>query len=131
MAYDYFIATRWQNREDVLDLTRRLREKGKSVYCFIEDDDGGHRQYDPAFKQLALTDPAVVADFERDMEALRDSAALIFLLPAGKSSHIEAGAAYGLGRPCILIGVPTETDGMYHIFGQRYKTIEDFLEGVH
>ena len=36
MKYDYFVAGRYRNKENVLNLTQRLREKGKSVYCFVE-----------------------------------------------------------------------------------------------
>jgi hypothetical protein len=52
------------------------------------------------------------------------------LMPAGKSSHIEAGIAHGLGKTCILIGEMGPTQGLYLIFDHIYATIDDFLAQV-
>jgi hypothetical protein len=127
MKYDYFIAARWQNLEMVMELTRRLRDKGKTVYCFAEDDDGNLLKYS-SWDDLLLTDARVIKTYNRDMQALKDSQALIMLQPAGKSSHIEAGIAYGLGKTCILIGDMGPTQGLYLIFGEFYPTIDEFLD---
>ena len=51
---------------------------------------------------------------------------IILLLPAGKTSHIEAGIGYGLDKKMILIGEP-ETEPHYLIFDKWHKTIEEFL----
>ena len=37
MKYQYFISSRWRNRDQVLILASNLRKKGKTVYCFIEE----------------------------------------------------------------------------------------------
>lgn len=129
MSYDYFIAAKWTNLDEVMRLTRALRAKGKTVYCFAEDDAGGMIAF-TSFDELRLDDPLVRSTYERDMAALRGSAALIMLMPAGKSSHIEAGIAFGLGKPCILIGEMGPTQGLYRIFGQRYDTVDTFLAMV-
>ncbi len=42
--------------------------------------------------------------FKKDLEGLKNAEKVIMLLPAGNSVHIEAGIAYGLGKPLILIG---------------------------
>lgn len=112
----------------MLALTRRLREKGKAVYCFVEDRDGNPQEYLPSYKTLPLTHEKVRADFEEDVRALRESDALILLLPAGASSHIEAGLAYGLGKRCILIGEMEETQGLYLIFSEIYSSTDEFLK---
>ena len=65
--------------------------------------------------------------FQKDMKPLKESETLILLLPAGKSGHIEAGVAYGLGKKCIFIGEPEETDSLYLIFEEDYPTIDDFI----
>ncbi len=36
MEYDYFVAGRYRNKENVLSLVKQIRKKGKTVYCFIE-----------------------------------------------------------------------------------------------
>jgi hypothetical protein len=127
MTYDYFIAGRWLNREAVLDLTRGLRDKGKTVYCFLEADDGTLLEYQ-SFDDLSLTDTRVTTAYNRDMAALKASESLIMLMPAGKSSHIEAGIAYGLGKACILIGDMGPTQGLYLIFRELYPSIDEFLQ---
>ena len=32
----YFISSKWRNRDKVLELTKKLRNRGKFVYCFFE-----------------------------------------------------------------------------------------------
>jgi len=52
------------------------------------------------------------------------------LLPAGKSAHIEAGIAYGMGKKCILIGEQKEAESLYLIFDKYYSTIDAFIESI-
>ncbi len=121
MHYDYFIASRYRNKSEVLRLARMLREKGKSLYCFIESE--ASLKHVGSLKE----DPAIQEIFESDMNALKNSRTLIMLLPAGKSVHIEAGVAYGLGKHLVLIGEQAETESLYFIFNEMYSTIESFL----
>lgn len=140
MKYDYFVSSRWRNRDQILELVGKLREKGKTVYNFMEST--------PSSEVGAIEDnpEEVMANFETipnwredkrvknifatDMNALRDSEKFIMLLPAGKSCHIEAGAAYGLGKKLILIGDQKETESLYLIFSEIYNTINDFTRSV-
>jgi len=143
MTYDFFIASRWRNKEQVLELTQKLRAKGKKVYCFVEGEGLSsdlkelEQSLDPhAFMEHfeSLSDwkksDAIREIFEVDMRALRESEALILLLPAGKSSHVEAGAAYGMGKRCILVGEQKETESLYLIFTEHYATIDECVEAV-
>ena len=129
MTYDYFIAAKWTNLGEVMSLTRQLRARGKSVYCFAEDDGGKLIAFTP-FDDLKLTDRIVTEAYQRDMKALRGSSTLIMLMPAGKSSHIEAGIAHGLGKTCILVGEMGPTQGLYLIFDAIYPTVDEFLAHV-
>lgn len=139
MKYHYFIASRWRNRDNVRLLAQKLREKGFSVYCFIDEE---HSLNDPnedpeeemkKFETIVdwRNNPTVKAMFDHDMNGLRDSETLIMLLPAGKSAHMEAGAAYGMGKKCILVGDQKETESLYLIFDERYSAIEKFLDHIH
>jgi hypothetical protein len=140
MKYDYFIASRWRNKDTVLELTQKMRMKGKSVYCFIEGDGSTYelkdaeQKYTPEdfmkkFESIPdwKNDPAVKEIFAVDMKALKNSEALILLLPAGKSAHMEAGIAYGMGKKCIVIGEQKETESLYFIFSEFYESIDDFI----
>lgn len=141
MKYDYFVASRYRNKPEVLRLTKGLEEKGKKVYCFMlsdasvkhvgeisENTEEQMKRYES--RENWQKDPAIQEIFESDMQALRESDVLIMLLPAGKSVHIEAGAAYGMGKKCILIGEQKETESLYLIFDEMYPTIEAFLHAL-
>lgn len=138
MQYDYFVASRYRNKPEVLRLVHSLQEKGKTVYSFIESDaslkhvgaihEDPHEQMQKyEAKENWAEDPGIKEIFASDMEALRESENFIMLLPAGKSVHIEAGFAYGLDKHTILIGEQKETESAYLIFDQTYPTIESFL----
>lgn len=131
MHYNFFIASRFRNKQAVLDLTEKLRKKGKTVYCFVEeyDDSQTPEEYMQHFESIPNWREAesVKAMFEKDMQALRDSDALILLLPAGKSAHVEVGAAYGMGKTCIVIGEQKEAESLYLIFKEAYQSIDDFV----
>ena|SRR3989344_5683945 len=138
MKYQYFIASRWRNRDNVIELTRRLREKGNTVYCFMEstpssevgaiDDDPEEvmRKYEAILNWR--DDERVQNIFHTDMNALRGSEALVLLLPAGKSAHMEAGVAYGLGKRMILIGEQKETESLYLMFNELYPNMDQFIK---
>ena len=135
--YDFFISGRWRNRDNVLSLTRKIREKGYRVYCFLETEHNAHRvNNDPEedmrnFEKLEWReDPYVKKVFESDMAGEKNSDVFVMLLPVGKSCHIEAGVAYGLGKKCILIGEQKEAESLYLIFNEIHSTVEDFLETI-
>ena len=141
MTYQYFVASRYRNKEIVLDLVRKLRENGKTVYCFIESPAStkhvGSVESNPeevmkTFESISnwQNDKRVKEVFETDMTALRNSENLILLLPAGKSAHVESGAAYGMNKNCIVIGEQKETESLYLIFNEFYPDIDSFLESI-
>jgi len=134
MTYDYFISSRFRNKAAVLELTKKLRDKGKRVYCFVEDydDEQTPEEYMQKFESIPnwREDKGVREMFEKDMQALKDSEALILLLPAGKSAHIETGAAYGFGKKCILIGEQKETESLYLLFDEFYHSIDLFIKDL-
>jgi hypothetical protein len=134
MQYQYFIASRFRNKEAVLDLTVKLQRKSKSVYCFVQeyDDSESPEEYMQKFENISHWQESEVVKemFDKDMNALKNSETLILLLPAGKSAHIEAGAAYGMGKKCIVIGEQKETESLYLIFNEFYKTIDEFVKSL-
>lgn len=134
MQYNYFIASRFRNKEQVIDLTEKLRAKGKTVYCFVEDydDSSTPEEYMQKFENIPnwQEDQSVKGMFEKDMHALKNSETLILLLPAGKSAHIEAGAAYGMRKNCLVIGEQKEAESLYLIFDKFYDSIEEFVESL-
>jgi len=133
--YDFFVSGKWRNRDNVLKLTNEIRKKGYTVYCFLEAEYSIHRiANDPEnemknFENLDWrNDPYVKNIFQKDMEGQRYSSTFVMLLPAGKSCHIEAGVAYGMGKKCILIGEQKEAESLYLIFDAVYPSEKDFLQ---
>ena len=143
MKYEFTIVSRWRNREKVEELTDKIRAKNRTVYSFIEGDGSNHQLKDSEHSHTPdefmkkyesipdwQNDPAVREIFDIDMNALKDAKTVILLLPAGKSAHIEAGVAYGLGKKLILIGEQKETESLYLIFDEVYNTIDEFINSI-
>ena len=83
------------------------------------------------FESLGLENPSVRIIFEHDLNGEKNSENFLLVLPAGKSAHIEAGIAYGLGKKCYAIGEYDVTDSLYLIFDKIFKNedeLKEFLE---
>ncbi|MGC1176978.1 MAG: hypothetical protein WA843_02810 [Candidatus Saccharimonadales bacterium] len=141
MKYDYFLAGRWRNHAAIREVMRKIRETGKTVYCFVENSyegdalridavNGDPEEYMSATEKLATwqTDPTFREIFEKDMRGLRDSESLVFVFPAGWSAHMELGAAYGMGKTCYGIGTPEKAETLYLMFDEIFPDAESFLE---
>ena len=137
-SYDFFISSRWRNRDKVLELAKKLRSKGFSVYCFMEEKDNPGTIHDDPEEVMAKfesredwrNDPFVKKILKRDLRGLEASKNVVVLLPGGKSTHLEAGIGYGLGKKLILIGEQKETESLYLIFSEFYPTIDHFIRSV-
>lgn len=140
-TYDYFIAGRWRNFQEVKKVLDAVRASGKTAYCFIENfyegskvefrQDGSIEDIMQQLEALPNDDAFVKQIFEADMQAQRESEAFLLVLPAGISGHVEAGASYGMGKPCYAIGVPEKTETLYQIFDEIFPDIPaltEFLE---
>jgi hypothetical protein len=75
-------------------------------------------------------DPSIERIFASEMQALKDSDALILLEPTGHSSLTEAGIAYGMGNRVLLISLVERPEVIYRICGSRYPDIETFLSDL-
>lgn len=135
---NYTILSKYRNKNKVENLVKEIRKRGKSCYNFSEAPaDAKNPSASPEDQMSALesvedfyNDEHFKYLFNRDLNGLKDAEKAILLLPAGTASHIEAGIAYGLGKPLILIGEPEKPETLYLIFEERYKTVEEFLETI-
>ena len=138
--YDFFVAGRWRNREAVKEVLDVIRASGKSAYCFIENLyegervefslDGDIETIMQSLESLPMSDPLVRKIFDIDITAERQSDNFILVLPAGISGHVEAGAAYGMGKKCYAVGEPEKTETLYLIFDEIFpdvETLKDWL----
>lgn len=135
---DYTILSKFRNKENVEYLVEKIREKGKTCYNFCDAPaDPNNPKAHPEEQMKAFegvedfhNDDYFKYIFKKDLEGLRNAEKVIVLLPAGNSVHIEAGIAFGLGKPLILIGELEKPESLYLIFQERYKTIEEFLKTI-
>ena len=135
---DYTVLGKFRNKKNVEKLVFGLRKRGKSCYNFCDlpaDKDNLENNPEKQMEKFEAIknfyeDEYCREIFEKDLRALKNAEKVIVLLPAGNAVHIEAGVAFGLGKPLILIGEPEKPETLYLIFQEWYKTIEEFLETV-
>jgi len=138
MKTDYTILAKFRNKERCEYLVKELEKSGKTCYNFCEkpaDPNNPEAHPEEQMKNFELVENFFEDEyfrevFEADLNGLKNAEKVIVLLPAGNAVHIEAGIAYGLNKPLILIGKPEKPDTLYLIFKERYETIEDFLETI-
>jgi len=143
ITYEYFVSGRWRDQDKLFEICDVLDKAGKSYYCFLKNahtnellnvsersDDVEKVMSDFEARKDWRNDPVIAEIFQQDMEGLRACENLLVLLPAGKSVHIEAGAAYGMGKPCIAIGEQKETESLYMIFDNIFPTLDDFAASL-
>ena len=136
--YEFFIAGRARNKENILRICDLFDKYNISYYCFLKnEDDWGYGSKDNTpeenqkeFESLGLKSDVVLNLFYTDLEGEKNSKNLLLVLPAGKAAHIESGIAYGLGKKCYAIGEYEQTDTLYNIFEEIFNDeneLEDFL----
>lgn len=120
----------------ILKICEIFDELKLSYYCFLKEESYssyGNENQDAETKQkefesYGLKSKKVIEIFNKDMEAEKNSDNFLMVLPAGKSEHIEAGVAYGLGKKCYAIGEFDATDSLYNIFEEIFKDEKELKE---
>ena len=137
--YEFFIAGRARNKENILKICDLFDKYKISYYCFLKNEDNwgyGNKnqtseERQKEFESLDLKSEIVLSLFNNDLEGEKNSKNLLLVLPAGKAAHIEAGIAYGLGKKCYAIGEYDVTDTLYNIFETIFNSeteLEEFLK---
>lgn len=135
---DFTVITKFRNKKQCDRLVEKIRAKGKTCYNFCDTPADPNSPEASAEEQMEKFEN--VNDFynnehfkfmfKKDLDGLKNAEKVIMLLPAGTSVHIEAGIAYGLGKPLVLIGEPEKPESLYLIFGERYASIDEFLNTI-
>jgi hypothetical protein len=138
--YDFFVAGRWRNKDNIKPIVDIVRGSGHTAYCFIENEyegetlnikaDGDPEAFMKQSEIMAQDDPLIRKIFEVDITAEREAENFLLVLPAGIAAHIEAGAAYGMGKKCYAIGQLEKTETLYCIFDKIFpdsESLENWL----
>ncbi len=108
-----YVASSWRN-DFQPGVVAALREDGHQVYDFKDSDgfhwtevDGGWEEWPSDIPKYleGLTHPCAERGFDRDMKALRECDACVYVMPCGVSASLEAGWACGAGK-LVIVYVP-------------------------
>lgn len=127
--YDFFIAGRWRNRDEVMKVTNIVRSAGYTAHCFLEND------YSEVLESLGLDSrsmesenteklpqdhPLIQEIFKKDLAGQEASENFLLVLPAGIAAHIESGISYGMGKKCYAVGATDKTETLYCLFDKIF-----------
>lgn len=128
--YDFFIAGRWRNKENIKLVLDTVRAHGNTAHCFIESLHGRNEASvtSGSTELLPQDDPLVRRIFEDDMQGERDSDNFLLVLPAGIAGHMEAGVAYGMGKKCYAVGKLEKTETLYCVFDTVFPDVAALKE---
>lgn len=138
--YEFFIAGRTRNQDEILKICDLFDKYKITYYCFLKNE-GTMNSYgneaqsveekQQEFESLGLKSPEVLRIFREDYESEMAAEKFLLVLPAGNSGHIEAGIAYGKGKKCYAVGKYEATDSLYNIFEEIFADrdeLEQFLK---
>ena len=138
--YEFFIAGKTRNKDNILEICNIFDKYNISYYCFLKNEDSmksytkenvNVEERMKVFESLGLKSEPVLKIFNEDLEAQKTSKNFLLVRPAGKSGHIEAGISYGMGKKCYALGEYDATDSLYNIFETIFtdnNELENFLK---
>ncbi|HTV54774.1 MAG TPA: nucleoside 2-deoxyribosyltransferase [Terriglobia bacterium] len=89
MPKTFYLATAKDRGEELATLVDTLKSHGwERTYAWNGEDEGGTAQF---------SDVAV-----KELKGVADADVLIVLLPGGRGTHVEIGAALALGKPVVI-----------------------------
>jgi len=132
-----YIASSWKNENFIFRLAQLFRSWGHKVDAFV---DGSAGRYIFDWREIVenkellnaksfLEDPRTKKAFKEDRKWLDWCDCCLLLLPAGKSSHLEAGYAKGRGKRLVVFAFrgfkPGEFDVMYGLADLLTEDIDE------
>jgi nucleoside 2-deoxyribosyltransferase len=110
-----YVASSWRN-EHQPGVVKLLREDGHEVYDFKDSQGFNWSEVDPEWKSWTpqaylegLKHPCAERGFNRDMTALRECDACVYVMPCGPSASMEMGWAVAAGKH-VIVYVPELRD---------------------
>ena len=104
-----YLASSWKNHQIVKSWAAHLRDRGHKVDAFCDDSNGrfifDYREIGKADELDAINfmdDYRTRKAFQEDKKWLDWADACLLILPAGKSSYLEAGYIKGQGKYLVI-----------------------------
>ncbi|BAE83981.1 hypothetical protein [Desulfitobacterium hafniense] len=117
-----YLASSWKNEIIVKQIAEYLMNYGFEVDNFTDDTKG---RFVFHYSELGRLDELDAVTFLRDQRALRAfhedkkwidwSEAVVLILPAGRSAHLEAGYAKGSGKKLIILSLGEFPKGEFDV----------------
>jgi hypothetical protein len=109
---NFFIASPWRNKNKVEELHEALTARGYGCYSFLQSGANlmAGISIEEELKMFASSledwkhNPDIKKIFTSELEGLQKSDAVILLEPAGRSSLLETGAGFGMGKKVFVVG---------------------------
>lgn len=152
-----YVASSWKNAYQQ-QLVEELRKRGHKVYDFkhpsgrndqvVWESVSVTQNLRSAYKENCLKgkdfkrmllDRQSIKRFEEHFAAMQDADTCILLLPAGRSSHIEAGHMNGMGKRVFVMDTSKEVtpelmylalDDYFFDFEELYQAVDKPIPGV-
>ena len=133
-----YVASSWRNLHQP-QVVNDIRNAGLPVYDFRNptpgDDGFSWSSIDPNWQKwstdefkLGLKHPLAVDGLKRDIDALESTLALVLVLPCGRSAHLGAGYAVGMGIPVVAyLPEAQEPELMYAMFNLIASNMEELI----
>ena len=134
-----YIASSWKNAEKAKAVAVALRLAGNEVDCFCDPSTGrsvfSFKELDPIEGLDQIHDGSktkIIAAFNEDRFWIDWADAVVLVLPAGNSSHLEAGYAVGAGKLLLILGdfPKGQLDVMYGFANGLHRTLEGLIAGI-
>jgi len=130
-----YLASSWKNEKIVNNLAKILRGNGYVVDAFTDTSTGRFvfhfSEIGPIDKLQAISflkDSRSQKAFQEDKKWLNWCDCCILLLPAGKSTHLEAGYAKGCGKKLVIYHPERFPLGEFDVM---YGFADILVEGIH
>jgi len=134
-----YIASSWSNEFIIVQYAKELRQMGNDVDCFADKSTG---RYVFHFSEIGSVEELDAINFLKDKRSKKafqeDKSKLdwcdlcLLILPAGKSSHLEAGYAVGQGKALVIYHLDKfpkgEFDVMYGFANFMTDELEDLFD---
>jgi len=138
-----YIVSSWKNAQVAVSIAQWLRDEGHEVDCFADTSTGRYVFHwsemlggpDKSKSELNaktfLQDERSQGAFHEDKKLLDWCECCILLLPAGNSSHLEAGYVKGQGKKLIIHSLLPFPKGEFDVmYGFADLLTDQILEAV-